>query len=198
MPICAVHGIDALASRSAADFDMVAVEAVFNLPPAVQSVAAFTAVAAMVTERLLKLLGGSDAEAIGNALLHSQQGSLRSSFLNLGHAALLALLKSDQLKARSENSVLMIADAWVWGPRGKGCSKVETQQVAHALRLGHLSKIFVFDVLSQMEWLEVGDTGRVSLLSFIQECPIGQEILRVGNHLFGPHPHGIALHAVRR
>ena len=48
---------------------------------------------------------------------------MRSDACQLDLSALLALLRSGELLARGENSVLMMADAWVSGSNGSSCSE---------------------------------------------------------------------------
>ena len=116
------HCCEELAKRKPADFDIPAINSVLSLPPGLHGLPAFTSVLGTATERLLELLG--DAEAICSSW-YDDTSNLDSVLLQLSHAALLVLLKSDALKAQSENSVLMMADAWVAGPVGALCSQAQ-------------------------------------------------------------------------
>ena len=134
------------------------------MPSGLQSITEFTPVTSIATQRLLQLMG--DAEAIGNSLTGNSPAELGKDFLNLSHATLLALLKSDQLKARSENSGLMVTDAWVAGPKGSLCTAAQLRQVTESLRLSQLSKTFLFDVLPQLTWSELSAKESAAIAHF--------------------------------
>ena len=89
------------------------------------------------TEALLQRR--DDAEAVGGSWYvdTSDLDTLDKQLEQLSLASLLALLKSDNLKARSENSVVMMADACVLNsPAGNSCSPAQLRQVAEAVRMG--------------------------------------------------------------
>ena len=83
-------------------------------------------------------------------------------------AALLPLLRSDKLKARSENSVLMMADAWVLNsPAGKSCDVAQLRQVAEAVRMDHLSITFLHTVVPRLSWVSLSDKERECLSLYV-------------------------------
>ena len=174
MSFCLPHVMEALAKRRPEDFDLPAIELTLNLPPGIQSLEGFSAVTAAATQRLLQLMG--DVEALGSALCNrptkpTKLTQLGIDFLNMSHAALLALLRSDELKARSVNSVLMVAHAWVTSPAGEAHSEQQLRQVVECLRLSQLSMTFLFEVLPQLGGMKLGAKEIASVGHFACEMP---------------------------
>ena len=100
-----------LSCITASELSSEKIEQIINLPHGLQSTSWFIELAAKATERLVQLFG--DAEAIGQAVyFQTDPLGIGKDFMDLSLASLIALLTSPLLKARSENSVLMILDAW--------------------------------------------------------------------------------------
>ena len=156
---------DELSKRSSTDFDISAINTVFNLPPGLHKMPVVVAAMGKATEALLQRLG--DAEAVCGSW-YDDTSDLEVQLLQLSHSSVLALLRSDNLKARSENSVLMMADAWVVNsPAGKSCNPAQLRQVAEAVRMGQLSLNFFHVVVPQLSWIEIRAEERESLLLYV-------------------------------
>lgn len=110
---CAVHSCEEILSSGAVAFDVAACNMVFGgLPPGLQGLEYHTRISSAATERLLQLLG--NAEAVCCAW-YNTSSDLYKQLLQLSYPVMMVLLSSNKLQARSENSVLMMADAWVMG-----------------------------------------------------------------------------------
>ena len=161
MPDCLSSCCQELSKRSPADFDAVAIHKVFDLPPGLHDLAAFADVVVKATDALLVWVG--DAEAVCNAW-YDESSDLDQRLLQLTQPALLALLKSGQLWAHSENSVLLMADAWVRHGEAAGVahSPAQLQQVAGAVRMCQLGLPFLCSS-PEMSWGKVDSKERDSL-----------------------------------
>ena len=78
------------------------------------------------------------------------------------------MLKSDNLKARSENSVVMMADACVLNsPAGNSCSPAQLRQLAEAVRMSQLSVTFLHGVVPRLSWVILGNDERECLSKYV-------------------------------
>lgn len=165
--LCTDHCCAELAAYDAAMFDVPAINAVFGgLSPGMSDSITFAGVTARATERLLQLFG--DMELLCSHLL-SKPGPHEGvmNLLQLEQPSFIALLSSDSLMARKENSVLVVACFWVARSRAaSGSSNAQLRSVAAAVRLSRLTPTFLFDVLPQLRWLTCTTEERAALLLF--------------------------------
>lgn len=129
---------------------------------------AFAATPAQATQGLLRLMG--DTYELCSALYsprdHSSQ-VLCDMLQQLCQPGLIALLNNDQRKARSENTVLAVADWWMHhSPAGRSSTLEERRDVALHLRLTSLTPSYFFDVALQLDWLQISDRERENLRHF--------------------------------
>ena len=165
VPLCLSCCCDELSKRSPADYDIPAINTVFSLPPGLHDVPAVAAAMGKATEALLQRLG--DAEAVCGAW-YDNASDLDKQLQQLSLASLLALIQSDKLTARSENSLLMMADAWVLNsPVGKSCGPTQLRHVAEAVRMGQLSATFFHGVVPRLSWVSLSDKEREGLSMYV-------------------------------
>ncbi|MEW5299489.1 MAG: hypothetical protein WDW36_002503 [Sanguina aurantia] len=126
--------------------------ALFHLPPALQSLPAFSPVMDAAHTQLAATFG--DAAAI----VHST--SLRESFRWLPFSAVLGLLRSDQLLTDTEATVLLLLDHWL---RTGSCSDEGHTELASAIRYSRLPSAYLVELgarlrcgLSHEAQVEVG------------------------------------------
>jgi hypothetical protein len=100
---------------------------------------AFQAAAATVQAEL------GDLEAALN------DGPKKERLLSLPFLGLLQLLRSDETRVASENTVFVACDCWL--QRHPGCSAEQTKQLAGCIRLHHCSSLFFSSVISGAAWL---------------------------------------------
>jgi hypothetical protein len=103
---------------------------------------------------LVHLLGDADAVADASAIPHTPC-SIYRLFMQMTHPTLLLLLQSEVLKARSENTIVLLANEWVSHPVGASCTIPQLRLVAESIRLGAVSQAYLFDVVRRLPWMQL-------------------------------------------
>lgn len=163
-----------------AEYDIPTISAVFsNLTTEWRNLPAFSTVVSTATERLLQLLG--DADVVCSACCNLEP-LVRQQLSQLSQPGLLALLRSPQLQACSENSVLMMVSNWIECAEAGSDSTTGAalQEVVAFLRLTQLTSTFLYDILPQLPWVTVTCAQRESLLRFV--AAQGAAVKGAGSH----------------
>ena len=93
----------------------------------------------------------------------------RRQFCALPYATVLAWLRSDDLEVHSESCVLLLLSAWVNSKEHPACSPAELKQLAHSVRVAHLSEVYLHCVLPDLKWfMHSCDSNHSRLLRIIQ------------------------------
>ncbi|KAL6746776.1 hypothetical protein V8C86DRAFT_1452386 [Haematococcus lacustris] len=134
----------AFSQLRAQDIDLEVIKKVYGLEGVVHNHAHFKELLATVQARLVALFKDV-VEVITSP-------ALQAHFLQLPFAAMLALLRSEQLEVDSENSVVVAATLWMTRGRGRFTSPEQRRFLAGAVRLSALSPSFLCGVLPNLKW----------------------------------------------
>ena len=130
----------------AKDIDLALLSDVFSLPAGLLESPPLEEVDASCKQKLLELF--SD---IPSVIADLEQ---RRQFCALPYAAVLAWLQSDDLKVHSESCVLFLLTAWVNSKEHPACRAHEKKQLAHGVRVKHLSPTYLHSVLPDLKWFQ--------------------------------------------
>ena len=149
---CMEPVLAALSAIQVKDIDIALLSHVYSLPEAVS----LQKIAAASRQRLVELFG--DVPAV---IMDLEQ---RRQFCTLPHAAVLAWLQFDNLKVHSESCVLLLLTAWVRSKDHPACSYDELTQLAHSVRVKHLSGTYLHGVLPDLKWFQRSCSKEVKFL----------------------------------
>ena len=143
---CMEPVLAALSAFQAKDIDLALLLHVYSLPDQLLEAASLLEIAAVCKQKLLLLFGDVPAMII--------DAELRQQFCALPYAAVLAWLRSDDLKVHSESCVLLLLTAWVRSEDNSACSPEQLEQLAHSVRVKHLSATYLHGVLPDLKWFQ--------------------------------------------
>ncbi len=135
--------------------DMDLLQEVYNCPPAILEADYFLSVRGKCSEFVLSLFGNVPA-ALSDAPQLKQ-------FCTLPYQAVLAWLSEDDLEVHSENCVLLLLSRWVKCNKTK-CSAQQLQELAHHVRVSHLSPSYLHSVLPKLSWFKCSGMKHLSSL----------------------------------
>ena len=155
----------ALSAVEAKDIDLLLLLKVYHLPPGLMDSLPLQKLITMsCKQKLVELFG--DVPAI---ITDPEQ---RRQFCALPYVAALAWLQSDDLKVHSESCVLFLLSAWVHSKEHPACSPDQLKQLAHSVRVEHLSDVYWQSVVPDLTWFMesdgCGSRGTVGLLRIMQ------------------------------
>ena len=136
----------ALSALQATDIDLALLSHVYSLPDQLLNAQSLQKLAAACKQKLLELF--CDVPAVITDLEQRRQ------FCALPYAAVLAWLQFDGLKVHSESCVLFLLSAWVQSEEHPACNPHMLKQLAHSVRVEHLSAMYLHSVLPDLEWFQ--------------------------------------------
>ena len=145
---CMEPTLAALSALQAKSIDLALLSQVYSLPTQLSEAPSLQRLAAVCKQKLLELFG--DVPAVITDLEQRRQ------FCALPYAAVLAWLQSDDLKVHSESCVLLLLTAWVNSEEHPACNIHQLKQLAHSVRVEHLSAMYLHGVLPDLEWFREG------------------------------------------
>ena len=158
---CMEPVLAALSTFQAKDIDLTLLSHVYSLPDQLLDAPSLQKLATACKQKLVELFG--DVPAVITDLEQRQQ------FCALPHAAVLAWLQSDDLKVHSESCVVFLLSAWVNSKEHPACSSDGLKQLAHGVRVAHLSDVYWLSVLPDLEWFMGScDNGNAGFLRSMQ------------------------------
>ena len=159
--VCMEPILAALSAVEARGVDLALLSDVYSLPAGLLESPPLEKIAAACKLKLVELFG--DVPAV----IKDQEQ--RRQFCALPHAAVLAWLRSDDLKVHSESCVLFLLTAWVNGKeRPAVCSPDQHKLLAHSVRVTHLSPTYLHCVLPGLKWFQKCCSGDARFVLTLQ------------------------------
>ena len=148
--------LTALSAIEAKEIDLALLSHVYSLPAGLLESPPLQKIAATCKQKLVELFG--DVPAVITDLVQRRQ------FSSLPYAAVLAWIQSDDLKVHSESCVLLLLSAWVNSKEHPACSTDQLKQLAHSVRVEHLSPTYLHCVLPDLKWFQKSCSGDAKFL----------------------------------
>ena len=143
---CMEPVLAALSALQAKNIGVTLLSQVYSLPAQLSVAPLLQRLATACKQKLVELFG--DVPAVIADLEQRRQ------FCALPHAAVLAWLRSDDLKVHSESCVLLLLTAWVRSDEHPVCSPRQLKHLAHSVRVEHLSATYLHGVLPDLKWFQ--------------------------------------------
>mmetsp|Transcript_28620 Transcript_28620/g.77209 ORF Transcript_28620/g.77209 Transcript_28620/m.77209 type:complete len:543 (+) Transcript_28620:48-1676(+) len=134
----------AFAALDPKDIDLDALKRAYSVEGILHNTASFSEMIPKVQGRLMDMF--SDLVQV------MRSPEMQSQLLQLPFAAVLVLLRSEQLVVDSENTVLAVANLWVTRGQGKGSTDHQKEMLANTVRLHALSTSYICGVLPNLKW----------------------------------------------